>query len=588
MLGTLLLVILASGLIIFSAREQSITVDEPNHLYCGMEWLQEGTYTAWPENPPLSRAIVAIGPYLRGFRITPPSFTEGAGVWEHFVASFDMTYLDGGAMQEKLFWLRIFILPFFLLSVWLVWYWTRELGGQAAALLAVGMYCSLPVMLAHSSLATTDVSFVAFFTLLLFCFSRWLKQPTVLRGLVFGLSLGAALLTKYSTLAFFPPAALLMLLLYFIWGPKHQSLLPGQWVRMALKSGALGLLVAFFTIWAFFGFSVGKLGHQPLMKIVLAAGNFPAWQGELMLPAPEWFAGLNLLMFHNQEGHLAFIAGQLVLHGLWFFYPLAFLIKTPLPFLILLLLGTCGAWLSDKKPRNWEVLALSLLPFVLLLSGLSSNINIGLRHMLVLYPLGAIGASLGLMQLVRYQARKPKPQWIKAVPLVLLAWQLVIAGIAYPRYLSYFNPLGGNEPGKFLVDSDLDWGQGMLELEKFCRENQIESLSISYFGLGRECWYDLPALKPLHPDSLAEGWIAVSEFAYRGILRGELLPDPSCQFFSINAAFTEDLQPGQGYRWLDAYPLKARLAGSIRVYYIDKEKGVPAPVLIPASSGLQP
>lgn len=568
-IATVLIIGLASGLIFYSSRQQSITIDEPNHLYCGMEWLQEGTFTAWPENPPLSRMVVALGPYLNGHTIGKVS-TESKTLWDHFVASYDPNYFSSELLREKLFWMRIFILPFFLLSAWIVWFWARSLGGKGVGFLAAAMYVTLPPILAHSGLATTDITFLSVFTVMMFCFARWMRNPSYVRGCIFGLSMGAALLTKFSVLAFFPPAALLMVVIFYFYGLKENGKTFRQWCTMAIKSGLLSVFVAFIGVWAFFGFSVGSLGEQPAIQAAMREG-IPVEFETTILPAPEWFAGLQLLKWHNDQGGLAYLAGKVATHGFWFFYPFAIFIKTPLPFLLFLLMGIAGAWLAldSKKKRNWEVMALVLLPFVILLAGISSNINIGLRHVLIFYPLGAIGASVGIIRLVSYWF-KNKTEWKPLIPAAFVLWQLPIAIVASPQFLSYFNPLAGEEPGELLVDSDLDWGQGMFELAEFCKENKIETLNLSYFGLAQDCWYGLPAIKVLPPDSLTEGWIAVSEAAYRGIFKGVAMDAGPCNYLAFSPMVTEKLEPGKGYRWLDEYPLKRKLGGSIRIYHVKK------------------
>lgn len=575
-IGAFLIAIIASGLIFFSSRKQSLTIDETNHLYCGMEWLQKGTYTAWPENPPLSRIIVAAGPYLQGYR-TKERTEERVTMKDYFRASYDFDYFYSGAIKQKLLWMRILIIPVFLISVLVVWFWARFLGGNEAGFLAVGMYCTLPPILAHSGLATTDITFVSFFTLLMFCFTRWLKKPTPGRGVLFGLSLGAALLSKYSVLAFFPVAALLMLVLFYSHERKKWEIFPaGKHRWMALKSGILGILVAFLCVWAFFGFGVGTLGNEPVIRAGIQEERIPPEWGKILVPAPEWFAGLGVLLLHNEQGHPSYLAGSLSTHGFWFYYPLTSLIKTPLPFLLFFLAGVVGAFLPQKQPRNWEVLGLCLLPFIIFLSGLFSNINIGLRHILVIYPLGAVGASAALVQLFK-QYFIQKPFWRTALPAGLVLWQLGVAGIAYPHYLSYFNAFAGDEPGEFLVDSDLDWGQGMFELARFCRVNKIDSLSIAYYGLAEDCWYGLPATKLLSPDSATAGWVAVSETLYRGLWAGDIIPLESCNFLAFDYTKESSNADRHAYQWLDKYPLIAILGGSIRVYYIDEKEAAPKP-----------
>lgn len=566
--GSLFFAVLASVLIFFSSQKQSLTVDEPNHLFCGMEWLQEGTYTAWPENPPLSRVIIAMGPYLKGHSIAVSSGHDT--IDEHFFASYDLSYFTLASLRDNLFWMRIFILPMFLLSLWIVWYWARSVGGNAVAFLAAALYAMLPSLLAHSGLATTDITFLALFTITLCCLSRWISKPTLKRGALLGLSLGASLLTKYSVFAFFVVAALLMLIMFFFYGLKETGRTLRQWGLMAFRSGLLSAVLAFFCVWAFFGFSVGTIGEQPAIQAGIKQGMLPAELSTIWMPAPEWFAGLVLVAAHNLGGHPAYVGGIIATHGFWYFYPMAALLKTPLPFLIFLLMGLAGAWLplGERESRNWEVMALVLLPFVILLSVFFSNINIGLRHVLVIYSVGAVGAAAGFFRLLNYQFVHSR-EWKVVIPAILVFWQASIAISAYPKYLSYFNPLAGEEPGELLLDSDLDWGQGMFELADFCREHKIESLNLSYFGIAQDCWYELPAIRFLPPDSLASGWVAVSEMAYRGVWTGTSEKQGDCNTLAFRPMFNEKLEPGKGYKWLDKYPLKAKLGGSIRLYHVE-------------------
>ncbi len=572
--GAFAIALLAGFLVLTSAQRQSVTIDESNHFYCGLEWWQNGTYTAWPENPPLSRAIVALGPYLNGYRVasfTPDSLTTEA----FFMKSYDLNYFSQGSVSDDLFWIRIFILPLFLLSVWVVWIWAIRLGGPAAGFLAVGMYATLPPIMAHSGLATTDITFVATFTLTMWLFARWLSRPSLLNGTWLGLALASALLAKYSVLIYFPVAALLMLILFLIMGRNRQEQPLRSWCTKALKSGSLAGLVMVLTVWAFFGFSFGAIGDQPVIQAAIAEGTLPATLNSLYVPAPEWFAGLRLLMNHNAQGHPAYALGNMSITGFWYFFPLTWLVKTPWTFMLLTLAGFVGAWGQWKGKRNWESMALTVIPVVILLSVLNSHINIGIRHILVVYPLGAVGAATGLLRLLQH-IPKLTEQGRKLIPAGLVVWQATIAFVAFPNYLSYFNGFGKTDPGSVLVDSDLDWGQGLFELSQYAQEQKIDTLHLAYFGLAQDCWYDLPAIQYLPADTVVHGWIAVSESIYQGAWNGDLIAMGPCQLMVLNAPGTGDYSKGifihQNYRWLDAYPVAKKLGGgSIRVYHVPED-----------------
>ena len=201
--ATLLVVGLVVWLVTSTYTVLSHTVDEPVHIAAGLEWLQRGTQQLHPENPPLSRVAVGLGAYLAGHRVG----SEGLA----FRLGTEVLYTDG-TYRSNLIRARLGTLPFFLLTVALVWLWTLRVGGERAACVAAVSFCTLPPILAHAGLATTDVAFMATFLLALYTYVRWLEAPTLERALGFGLGLGLALITKFSTLLFFPPCAVAVLL----------------------------------------------------------------------------------------------------------------------------------------------------------------------------------------------------------------------------------------------------------------------------------------------------------------------------------------------------------------------------------------
>jgi len=135
----------------------------------------------------------------------------------------------------------------------------------------------------------------------------------------------------------------------------------------------------------------------------------------------------------------------------------------------------------------------------------------------------------------------------------------VLAVRARPDYVAWFNPLAGDEPGRVLVDSDLDWGQDVLQLRDFFAGRDISELHIAYFGNVRICEAGLPPLRWLPPDEPVRGWIAISEMYFRGHWR-KVYTDP-CERWQGTFHRSTD-----GYAWLRAHEPVARAGGSIRIY----------------------
>ncbi len=546
----------------------SVTIDEGTHYFCGMQWWQEGRYNAWPENPVFSRLVIAAGPYLQGYRTSGfnPQGDE-LSFWDHFLNTYRLEFFHAEGMEDHLFWIRIFVLPFFFLSIVVVWIWSRRLGGDFAAMISTGVYAFTPVLMGHSGLATTDIIFMSTFTILIWTFYRWLNHASYINAVWFGLGLAFAMLSKYSVLPFFGIA---MLVSFFLkWYLDRPQLLPVKnWIMSWLYSGLLASAVMFFVIWAFHGFHVGAIGSEPVIRTLMETGQVSKIYDKIIVPAPEWFAGILILMVHNAEGHTAYMLGEISSTGFWYFYPLGLTVKTPLPALVIGVLGFIGI-VRNFKSLNWEVVATFFVPFALMLSVMSSHINIGVRHISTVYPLFAVGATASTLFLFDYLSENWKGNG-RYILITLLIAQVTIALFIYPNYTNYFNILAGNEPGKVMGDSDLGWGQGLIELSEYAQENQIDTLHFSYFGVADDCMYDLPTIVPLSVDEPVKGWVAISENNYHGIFgfNEDLFNiDPKCRILALQ--FFEMDKPHTLYDWLKDHEPKAVMANSIRVYHIE-------------------
>ena len=130
----------------------SHTWDEPAHVATGMEWLDRGSYTYETLHPPLARVMVALGLWLTG------SHSAGLpNIWDEGDAILHMS----GDYAWSLALARLGVLPFFLLAAGLVWRWGLEFFGQRAALAATVLFTTLPPVVAHAGLATTDMAVTA-------------------------------------------------------------------------------------------------------------------------------------------------------------------------------------------------------------------------------------------------------------------------------------------------------------------------------------------------------------------------------------------------------------------------------------------
>jgi len=251
------------------------------------------------------------------------------------------------------------------------------------------------------------------------------------------------------------------------------------------------------------------------------------------IPAPTFLAGLEEVERHSSAGHAGFLLGSYRDHGWWYYFPVILFFKTPLAFLILAIIGIV-VMLRSKNP---EAIGVALSPIAMLLPTLTTGINIGVRHVLPLYPLLTICAAAAIVTIWRKS---------KTAVILLLAWYFVATATAHPDYMSYFNEAAGNHPERIAADSNLDWGQDLLRLSTVVKDEHIDHLHLAYFGTAD--WHrlvpqaeELPQFKPVH------GWVAISE---------------------NEMTFGWPTNERDAFAWLRAYTPVRRVGKSIRLYRI--------------------
>jgi 4-amino-4-deoxy-L-arabinose transferase-like glycosyltransferase len=554
----------------------SQTTDESNHIATGVEWLQDGTYLMWTENPPLARVAVALGPYLSGSRLPDVLEPQALRSKESVEADCGISYglgsyllYETGDYRQQLAFARVGTLPFFILAAVIFWFWLGRKNGLAG-FLSIAAFCTLPAILAHSGLATTDMAFTAMFLVFIWQMVCWLEDSTSTRSIWLGIVLGLAVATKFTALVFIP-AASIALVAARIWHDWHSA---GPfwkaWRSRMLKAILVIAPIAMLILWGSYRFSVGKISELPqnLCGWVVYGpaasgmhGAFANWIADMPLPAPEFFHGVVALLAHNATGHWAYALGDVSQFGFWYFYPLALLVKTPFPFMIFVGAGLVAA-AHRYKERPWWVGGIFGAILLILLALSFSQVNIGLRHALAVYGLAAVGAAAVLAGWIEVLDIS-KGRIVTLSLVVLLGWQVAEAAWSHPSFLTYFNPIARDDPGAYLVDSDLDWGQGVFDLEAFFSTRDADVLYIAYFGGTRLCEHDLPELRALPIGRPIKGWIAVSEFFYREAA-SFLMVDPCGPDYRYLD------HPGTGwFSWLEAYEPVAIVGRSIRVYYVE-------------------
>lgn len=553
--GAVAAALYSCALIVGTYSRLSHTWDEPTHIVAGLEWLEIGHYTLQTENPPLSRVPFAIIPFLRGARV--PSANED-GTRPPNASIYYRTDDYRRNVTEG----RVANVLFFLAVLALTWVLGGGRSDPVVAYLATAIVATLPPLVAHSGFATTDIPFVAAFLLALVAWRRLLDRPSALNGVWFGGAIGIAVATKFSTLPFFPPVALVIAAMRW-WNISFSS----SWfsARRVVTVAGTVVLVAGLTIWASYGFGVGRLADLPQTfgaKGAMPTTGIAAQIQDWTLPGHEFIHGLLHLRAHTVAGHASFMLGENSPRGFWLFYPVGLLVKTPLPTLGCFAAGCLLLFRRPKSERRTDHAGYVIGAITLLAVAATSPINIGLRHVFIVYPLLAIGSAYGLVRAWEGNLRARVPLAVVALTCIPV-WQAVVLGAAFPNQIAYFNIMAGNDPGFVLVDSDLDWGQDVLAMERYFADHPVPELYVLPNGSALFCKHNLPPLKTLPVGQEVTGWIAVFELPYRRN-RGRVRKDVCGRLGGPNAV---DAPPGW-LDWLHTRRPVARIGSSVLLFHI--------------------
>ncbi len=490
----LLFCLVFSTQVILAAVQKSATFDEPANLASGYVELKFGEYFMLARNLPFVKWLAAL-PLLFVDVKMPPMFPFDHA-WA-FAQQFLYEVNDG---DHLLLLGRLAVLPLALLLGGLLFRWTRELFGRPAGVFALFLYAFEPNLLAHAGLVTTDLAVTLLMFGMVYGLYRIAQGGISLAGLLLpGLSLGLALLTKYTM----HPLVFILLLLAVVTSLSPRPLdvrLPGvpraQVTGRGWKLAGFLLLflwwgvVAYLLIWAAYRFryEAFNLNLDPLMppqpflrEVVLFARE------TRVLPEAYIYGFLESL--RDAGTYPAFLAGELRLGSWWYYFLVTFFLKTPVPLLLLVLLavGVHGRRWRDAAERA-AFLCLPVLIYFITIS--ASGYGIGHRHLLPIYPFLFVGVG-GLAPWAWQSARGGR--WVRGTLGVLAAWYLAAALWIAPHYLAYFNELAGgpNHGYKYLVDSNLDWGQDLKGLKRYMDAHGIRRVWLSYFGSASPDYYGI-------------------------------------------------------------------------------------------------
>ena len=442
---------IAGAAIVGAMRHTSMTFDEIVLMAGGARGYETGRFDLVPEQGPIMQYVYGLPIYL-----ARPNFPEepefrGSPPRGYHYAYGRMFFFGAGNDPERLTFLgRLGAVACALATVIVVYAFTRRAAGETAALLAAALVAFLPDILAHGGVAYNDVPHALAFFAAAWGIDAAVRSPTLARGALAGALVALAIGVKFSALALFPIAALLV----------GAEAVTRRWDRAWLRRLSLSAATALV------------MGYLALVAIYL---------GDFTLADLRW--GLEYTFRHVRRGHgvPGYLLGELSPTGWWYFYPVAFLLKTPAALHALIALAIVGLLTTGSRTSVLEsrLRAPLIGGAVFLASLLQSNLVIGFRHALPLVVFACVLAGAGAARLWEGGRRR-----VQAVILALVVWYAASSLSYYPNFLAYTSEyVPERDRGhEVLLDSSLDWGQGLVQLREYMRAEGISRVYLSYFG----------------------------------------------------------------------------------------------------------
>ncbi len=420
------------------------TYDEPLHLTAGYSYLKTGRYYLNVyDHPPFAEMFSAI-PLI----FMKPILLTQHPTWERYQQySFANLFLYHNRVdsEKMLNSGRIMMLLLSCVLSLAIFFWSKELYGLSSGILSIFLYCFSSAFISHGSLVTTDLPLTLFYFLSLYSFYKLLKEQRIIYAAFTGISLGFALTSKFS--AVIVPGIYLILLVVY-------------WRKFSIKFDKLFLSVAVLSIFCF--------------VVLLFVYQFNSIN--------LYFEGLFRTFKRLSMGRSTFLFGNYSTTGWWYYFIYTFLIKTPIPFLLILLI-------SGIKSLPEPVLVIPCLIYFFFAS--ISKVQIGFRHILPIFPFLIVISS----SVVSTDSNKnnTKPPILNFILLPLIGWYIFGCMKIHPFHLSYFNEfVGGAKNGyKYLTDSNIDWGQGLKKLGKWFLKQKYKGIYLCYFGTADPHYYNI-------------------------------------------------------------------------------------------------
>jgi dolichyl-phosphate-mannose--protein O-mannosyl transferase len=471
---------------------KNITIDEIVMIPSAYYHLAAGNFQLVNEHPPLAKIFAAVPLLFVQPNEMQPDQIKAAPYSPDAKWAYQESFWEGNKdrFEAISFWARVPMIALAVILGLLIFQFARELFGPRAAVLAVALFSLEPTVLAHGRVVQTDIPAALGYLLLFYAIYHYVRLATLKSALWLGMAAAVAILAKFSMLIAGPIVAILFLAL--LWRGTQQGL---QRSTMVAHASVVTLTVLIIINAAYF------FQHRPLVEVdaLWLQQAFPsnfalvkqmAQALSYILPT-DFVMGILYQVWHNHDGHSAGLLGMFSQTGWWYYYPVAFVLKTTLPFLFLSFasLGWAAYGLIVKRDRRFLAL---LIPFAIYtVFVLFAHIDIGVRYYLPAYSfLFILGGAL-IDRMIGSRRAHPAGLIIAAAVLGGIGIETVRA---YPNQISYINQFASAKAHWwYLSDSNVEWGDDARALALYLRdrgETEVRGaflggfLTLHHYGVG--------------------------------------------------------------------------------------------------------
>jgi hypothetical protein len=505
-----------------SALGETQTWDEGIHISAGYTYLMRGDYSWNMEHPPLVKLVSAL-PLTWLHADVPVPVVDGKRR-DQVQYGVEFLYRNRVGADTILLAARSANILLTLLFAGTLAWWTRRRFGAVAALLAVVLCAFDPNLIAHGRYVTTDVPVTFFYSFACVLWVEYLERGTMRSLLPAAAAFTLAMITKFSAILLIPT----FLVLYGARWVQRPREFPLR--RAAVAAGTVLAALFLGVVVVYWPETVRCLTTKvPPLADVANRENLVGeglWRlgRTLHLPAHRFLVGLNAVAAHNAGGHTSYLLGLRSDTGWWYYFPVVFAVKSTIAALaaaaIVLVLG---AWRAARAGfRNIPIMAIGLAfpPLFYFVVSMTSGINIGMRHILPVYPFLYAGVAALLCSGARFSLRT-------GLGAALGLLQIFECASIAPDYLAFFNAFAGG-PGNgplYLADSNIDWGQDVKKLVHWLDAHGTRRARVFYFGNAQLRYYGIDEVGFPGPRD-QQGWNEIDDYCVANVtpLLGNYVP----------------------------------------------------------------